>query len=167
MSKIIKIIARVENYNKGPNFCNITIKDADLNVFNIKLKEEDLIKLLQGRAYLFEVEKAIRKEKEILRFVSAILIEDCLNDEELNFFLPIFYDYSKISYLEMKFKINEYISKIKNEIIKKILNEIYKKNEKHFFLHPAGISIHHAYWGGLANHTLSMLNLTKHFLQSY
>ena len=42
-----------------------------------------------------------------------------------------------------------------------------KKCEKSFFLYPAGQRLHHNYVGGLAHHTLGMLNLANDFAKNF
>jgi len=60
---------------------------------------------------------------------------------------------------ELSLKLEEYINKIKNEKLKLLLNNIFDDKVKEKFKeHPAAISIHHNWIGGLLEHTLEILD---------
>lgn len=64
-------------------------------------------------------------------------------------------------------KIYDTIDSIQNEKIKKITFAIFKKHEENFEKYPAAKNVHHAYVGGLAYHTFSMLKLAKELANLY
>lgn len=162
-----RIIAKIESVNQGQHFSNITVVDHEKRALNIKLSLEDLNDLVVGRAYVFETETFFKEEKEMLKFIKADLIEEVLNENELNEVLPIFYKYAPITMKELKKGIESYLNKIENKNLKLITNELYKKNENRFYTHSAATKFHHAYVGGLAYHTLTMLKLSEPFVSMY
>jgi len=54
-------------------------------------------------------------------------------------------------------KLKEYIEKIQNEKLKLLLNNIFYEIGESFKRHPAAISIHHNWIGGLLEHTLEII----------
>lgn len=164
---MLKIMAKIDGVNQGPHFCNITVSDQNNKVLNIKLEKEQLKQLTIGKAYVFLVQKELKDEKEILIFQQANLLEEVLSDEELNELLPIFYQYAPITLEELKTGIEQYLNKIDNKIIKDITENLYNKFKQDFYIHAAATKFHHAYVGGLAHHTLTMLKLSEPFLTIY
>lgn len=59
------------------------------------------------------------------------------------------------------------IQNMKNEKIKQITAKILEKYKEKFLLYPAASGMHHAYAGGLAYHTISMLKIAKSLCQVY
>ncbi|WP_162140343.1 HD domain-containing protein [Haploplasma axanthum] len=167
MEEKIKLIAKIDNANQGQHFCNITVLDKNKKAFNIKLDRDVLSSLVIGKAYVFEVSKTMKEEKEVLNFENAKLIEDVLTDKELNELLPLFYNYAPISHKELKKGIEDHLNKIENKKIKAITLELYEKYKNEFYLHSAATKFHHAYVGGLAHHTLTMLKLATPFTEVY
>lgn len=167
MKEQFKIIAKLDSVNQGPHFCNITVSDKEKKAHNIKLDKKDLENLKVGKAYVFLVSKSFKEEKEILNYEDGFLIEETLSHDELNELLPIFYEYSPISHMDLKTGIESFLNSIDNKIIKKITTLIYEKYEPNFYFHVAATKFHHAYIGGLAHHTLTMLKLSTPFLEIY
>ncbi len=62
--------------------------------------------------------------------------------------------------------LDEYVSQIKNQKYRVIIDELVVNNDE-YFLYPAGKSMHHAYLGGLCEHTLSILTLADTFIKQY
>ncbi len=77
-----------------------------------------------------------------------------------------FYEKSKYSYDFLYNEFLNYYNDIQSDVYKSILDEtIFKKLD--FFKYPAAKSIHHAFIGGLAEHTLNMLKLSEKFIDMY
>ncbi len=77
-----------------------------------------------------------------------------------------FYEKSKYSYDFLYNEFLNYYNNIQSDVYKSILDEtIFKKLD--FFKYPAAKSIHHAFIGGLAEHTLNMLRLSEKFIDMY
>lgn len=73
---------------------------------------------------------------------------------------------SEYSREELKDKLNKYINKISSEEFKKIIENTVYSNED-FFIYPAAKVIHHAYIGGLCEHTINLLELSDFFITKY
>lgn len=169
MEKAFDLIAKIEGINQGPHFCNITVKNKDNEILNIKLDPKELNKVEIGKAYVFKVlEKTIvEKEKDILEYVSSSLIENVLSEEELDELLPKFYTYAPLSMKQIKKEVEKYLNKIDNKVYFEITKTIYDENKETFYIHPAATKFHHSYLGGLSYHTLSMLKLVDGFIEVY
>lgn len=77
-----------------------------------------------------------------------------------------FYPVGPISTEELKDAIMSFVVKIKNENYLKLIEELIINNDE-YFIYPAAKSIHHAYIGGIAAHTLSMLEYAEFFVNKY
>lgn len=62
---------------------------------------------------------------------------------------------------EIEAELNRYLFEITNPTWNRIVRALLKEYQKEFFTFPAAKSNHHAYVGGLAFHTLSILRLAK------
>ena len=72
-----------------------------------------------------------------------------------------------ISKEELKQRLYERISEIKNQTIYKIVLEVVNDYEKDFFDYPAATKNHHDFSGGLATHVVGMLDLADHLCKQY
>ncbi|NLH53932.1 MAG: HD domain-containing protein [Acholeplasmataceae bacterium] len=88
-----------------------------------------------------------------------------LDDSEID--KSQFFEYAKMSEEELKEGIVAYINKIDNQVIKKLVFATLKQFFPDFFRHPAALSMHHNYFGGLAYHVYSMLVLGDSFLELF
>ncbi|HHX81002.1 MAG TPA: HD domain-containing protein [Acholeplasmataceae bacterium] len=88
-----------------------------------------------------------------------------LDDSEID--KSEFFEYAKMNEEELKEAIINYINLIDNPVIKKIVFTTLKQFFSEFFKHPAAMSMHHNYFGGLAYHVYSMLTLSDTYLQMY
>ena len=59
----------------------------------------------------------------------------------------------------MEAKVNEYITMIKDEDIKTLTKTILQESKDDFFNYPAAVRNHHNFVGGLAFHSISMVEL--------
>lgn len=74
---------------------------------------------------------------------------------------------SDISKSELKDRIYKAIDEIKNPILYKIVTKLFEEYEDGFFVYPAAAKNHHEYIGGLATHTLEMIEIGRGILQLY
>lgn len=68
---------------------------------------------------------------------------------------------------KMEKEFNEFFLQIKNPVWNKIVHALIKKFHDNFFTFPAAKKNHHAFAGGLAYHTLSILRLAKAVADEY
>lgn len=67
----------------------------------------------------------------------------------------------------MEKEFNEFFKQIKNPAWSKIVHYLIQKHHEQFFTYPAAKKNHHAFAGGLAYHTLSILRLAKAVTDEY
>lgn len=77
-----------------------------------------------------------------------------------------YYNKGNYTYQQLYDELKTYYDSLTKEEYKIILDETVFK-ELDFFKYPAAKSIHHAYIGGLAEHTLSMLKLSENVIKMY
>jgi 3'-5' exoribonuclease len=81
---------------------------------------------------------------------------------------PVLYiETEPLSKEKMMEEINETLSLITNSQIHDIVRYLLNKHHKEYFSAPAAKRLHHAYAGGLAYHTISMLRLAKIIVDQY
>ena len=68
---------------------------------------------------------------------------------------------------ELKERIKQYLNIIDNDKLYSITTSLLKEYEDKFYTYPAAVKIHHNYRGGLAYHTLCMLNLANKICTLY
>lgn len=68
---------------------------------------------------------------------------------------------------QMRREIGQFVAEIKEENCHKLVKYLLKKWDARFFSYPAGKSNHHAYEGGLAYHTLTMLKDARGLADNY
>ncbi len=155
------LFAKIKAINTSDGIYNISVISTDKEEIN--LKANSVANLEIGHIYKFEIEQKNQKNY-IKDFKKTSELEDI---KEIDFVFRSFNTSNPYSLNELKDGIYAYVTQIKNEIIFKIVKDIIKMNEKKFFTYPAAQKLHHAYIGGLAYHTLSMLNLAKGFIKAY
>ncbi len=164
------VIGKVINVNQGADFYNINIEVEDKTLLNIKLNPDLTYEVLVGQIYRFLVKPEYKVNKEniiINNLVSYIPIEKLADEVDLVSLYQIFYDFSPIDPVRARNLIEKTIENIDNQVIKDITNQIYLRYKADFYLHPAATKFHHAYIGGLAHHTYTMLKMVDRFVDIY
>ncbi len=161
----MRIIGKISGINTSDNMINILVTDKDSNSYNLKISYEDGKKFTLSDVYEFEVEK---KEGERTQyFITSFKNILDFDFENKNESLRSFYCAAPLSEDELEGMINDYISKLDNKIIKDITTKLIEKYHDDYFLYPAAIKMHHAYIGGLAFHSASMLKLAEGVINAY
>lgn len=162
------IIGKVESINKGDNYCNASLTLEDKKHFNVKLNMNDDSKLTIGKVFVFELETFYKEEVKQYKAVSITPIETSdLSKVEKNRLYSAFYNYAPMPLNEIRTSIESYLNNIDNKVFKDVTAAVYDKHESKYYLHPAATKFHHAYIGGLAYHTLTMLKLVDAMLMVY
>lgn len=76
-----------------------------------------------------------------------------------------YYDHGPHNTAYLKAEIEKYTSQISDPDIKLIVEELLENED--YFIYPAAKAIHHAFIGGIATHSLSMLRLSDAFIEAY
>lgn len=76
-----------------------------------------------------------------------------------------FYAQGKLNPEQLRTKIEKYVSKVNSTDLSLILNYLLENED--FFLYPAAKGYHHTFIGGIASHTLDMLEISKAYIKKY
>lgn len=161
-------LGKIENINKGDTWANVTVILEDGNKQNIKMDPIIIDNYELNLVYYFETTSREREGKPYLWLISSKTIYEYEKDPSiLALLMEKFYDYAPKSKNEMQGIIEGYLALIKNDNINKIMNLIYQKHIDEFYVYPAATKFHHAYVGGLAYHTSTMLKMMESFIDLY
>lgn len=128
---------------------------------------EDIF-LTEGDVYYFETEPTIHNEKEQQKVLHYRHVNDCeLKLSEKERLMRTFYDFAPVDIEVVKTSVEAYLKQLKNPVISKITQTLYDKYSDSFYLYPAATKFHHAYIGGLAHHTETMLRVSEGLLKIY
>ena len=168
MSEIIKsfIYGKVKGINTSDNMLNITVEQADNTIMNLKTNDKSCL-IEQGYIYKFEYAKSDNSERQVAYLLNASKISELEDLEEVDHVYRLFDTRNPYSLKQLEETIYGYVEKIDNKILHEITYNLIKNNEEKFFVYPAATKLHHAYVGGLAYHTIGMLNLVDTFVQNY
>lgn len=158
----MEIIGKVIGVNTSDNLLNITVVNEKDEQFCIKTSDKDKT-FLTGCVYSFIVDPQ-QKERISYRLIEAHFIETVEKEDAT---LRQFYKGAPYDLATCKEKINSYISKIENPTIYAITEKLVEDHRDAYFVYPAATRMHHSYVGGLAYHTIGMLELSDSFLKNY
>ncbi|WP_035357331.1 HD domain-containing protein [Acholeplasma granularum] len=162
------VIGKVESINKGDNYCNASLSLEDKKHFNVKLGMKDDQLLTIGKIFIFEVEPFYREDVIQYKATKITPLETSdLPQKDKNKYYSNFYNYAPLPLNEIREGIESYLNKISNKILFEVTSDVYNKYEGNFYLHPAATKFHHAYVGGLAYHTFTMLKMVDAMLSVY
>lgn len=162
------LIGKVDHINQGTTFLNVNVILEDQKSRNIKLDHVSLEGLHVGKIYQFETVVEARNDLDLyLQCESYQPIETILKDDALQSLYETFYTYAPMALKEIKKTIEAYIKKIKQPTARAIVEDIYEQQKQMFYTHPAATKFHHAYVGGLAYHTMTMLKVADGFYDVY
>ncbi|MFV0287992.1 MAG: HD domain-containing protein [Mycoplasmatales bacterium] len=132
------------------------------NVYNIELRNQELEKIFiksTNKHLTYQVGNFV----EVTKLSGKSTIEKQTNTPE-NYL--DFYKKGTKEYQQLYDELLNYYEKVTIEEYKILLDETIFKNLD-FFKYPAAKSIHHDYIGGLAEHTLNLLNLSQELIKMY
>lgn len=160
--------AKVENMNVGSDFQNINVTLVNGDKKNLKLTDEQARKIELGKTYHFEIESYLKDEKEQFKVINFTGIFEYIQDPvKLKEELRNFYEYAPVDMQVLKDDILWYLNAIEHPVLSALTKYIFKQYENSFFMFPAAVRFHHAYIGGLAYHTKTMLDTAKQFTTIY
>jgi len=159
------IYARVRGINTSDSMFNITVELADSTIMNLKTNTNQDLK--QGYIYKFEIAQNSNSERLVAFLISATSVAQLEDLSEVDKVYRMFDNRNPIDLKTLEDRLQSYINKIDNKILFDITSNLIKENYNRFFIYPAATRMHHAYVGGLAYHTLGMLDLADGFLNNY
>lgn len=158
----MEIIAKILGINTSDGVYNLLVIDKDQEQFNIKTNQNEWI---IGNVYVFEVEQVIGER------ISYWLLHtkdiDVLDAKQQNDIYRGFYTSAPLSIEECESRIMDYVHQIDNPVLHDITEKLISKHNKAYFIYPAASRMHHHYVGGLAYHTIGMLEMAESFLKNY
>jgi len=161
----MRLIGKISGINTSDNMINLTVVDNESNVYNIKTNQEIGRGFVVNDVYEFnvDVKDGERKQFFIVDYKSVLEFDFLSKNQSLR----DFYSSAPVSLESLEKNIDDYLSKINNKIIKEITKELIKEYHDDYFLYPAATKMHHAYIGGLAYHSTSMLKLSDGVIEAY
>lgn len=166
-----KVISKkLQQTKNGKEFLLFTISDksSSIRVIDWYNPEKYFNDLVQGKVVKIKgkvVSFANRLQINLSREEDSLII---LNENEIN---KDKFISKKDLQIDLLTKILfDYINQIKNVNIKKFLNELFEKEtilREDFFESPAAMTIHHAYIGGLLEHTIKVIDVSLKLNESY
>lgn len=149
--------------NSGSPYLNLVLQDnsgsLDGKLWDVK---DEQVKLLEvGKVFEFRLDVLSYKgnlQLKVLSFAPVIESEIKISD-----YLPTG-DFDKDT---LRNKINDALTSIENENIKKIVRAMVIKYEDKLYDYPAASKIHHSFVGGLATHTIEMINIADALCKLY
>lgn len=165
MSNVV-IIAKVLGINTSDGVLNLLVDTENHEKMNIKVDSEyeGVIQINQIYQFNLIVKEGTERTQYIMESFKDI---NSYELEDLDEVLRKFQSTSKMSLVDSECTINSYVERIDNKIIHEITANIVARYRKDFYTYPAGVKYHHAYVGGLAYHTIGMLQLADGFIVNY
>lgn len=169
MEEVIKstIYAKVDQIMNSDGMVNLIVTLDDKTRFNLKIESERAQDLDLNCIYEFNIAKNSNSDKLSAYVLSYKHVTEIEDTQTKNDVFRKFMEGSPIDYTELKKRIEEYIENIKNNTLHNIVKTIIDKYAHDFYLYPAASKLHHAYVGGLAYHTLGMLDVAKAIAPCY
>ncbi len=159
--------AKVDSYNQTTyetNTLSVLLKDST----RLTLRIDENADVKEGEVYQFECEPIEFKGREQFLVKSHVHITDLdLSFEEEHEAMSAFYTFAPVKSEAIQQDIESYFDKLKNDALRQITLHLYEKHKRDFYRYPAATRFHHAYIGGVAHHTATMLRLVEGFVKTY
>lgn len=157
----------VESYNEATHDTDsLTVVTAAKERMTLRVEKDTEIAL--RTLYSFDIEPLTYKDKDQWKVLSFTLFEDVSLDIPTRLtILKDFYPTTPEDPSALVSLIETTLEAIENPVIKAITQALYAEHKEAFYLYPAATKFHHAFIGGVAHHTASMLKLAEGFLQVY
>ncbi len=157
----------IESYNVGTHDTDsLTVVNAKAERLTIRLEPTQTLTL--RALYHFTVEPIVYKEKDQLKLLEATPFEEkALPVVEKLTILKDFYPTTEEDPQALVNLIDKTLEAIQNPTIHALTKSLLDTHKEAFFLFPAATKFHHAYIGGVAHHTATMLKLADGFLEVY
>ena len=168
MSEIIKstVYGRVKGVNTSDNMLNISCELEDMSIMNIKTQDKTKV-IEPGLIYKFNIAQNDNSDRPVAYLMDYVKVSDIEDLDEVDRIYRMFDTRNPLTLEELMGTIYSYVEKIDNKILYEITKNLINRYKDKFFIYPAATKLHHAYIGGLAYHTIGMLNLVDTFTQNY
>jgi 3'-5' exoribonuclease len=159
--------AQVESINPSTyDTDSITVLNESKERTTLRVNKDPHFQLMN--LYFFELEPIEFKEKPGFQVLTSTHVDEMpISVTEKFNVLKNFYPATSESIEDLIEYIEKALNSIENKNIKALTEAILNPLKDKFFLYPAATKFHHAYIGGIAHHTVSMLKLMEGFLKNY
>ncbi len=159
--------AQVESINRSTyETDSITVLNEVKERTTLRVEKEPVFQLMN--LYFFELEPIEFKDKPSFHVLKSTHVDEMpISVTEKFNVLKNFYPATSESIEDLIEYIEKALASIQNKNIKALTESILNPLKDKFFLYPAATKFHHAYIGGIAHHTVSMLKLMEGFLKNY
>ncbi len=159
--------AQVESINSSTyETDSITVLNEAKERTTLRVEKEPVFQLMN--LYFFELQPIEFKEKPSFQVLKSTHVDEMPISVTDKFnVLKNFYPATSESIEDLIKYIEKALESIQNKNIKALTEAILNPLKDKFFLYPAATKFHHAYIGGIAHHTVSMLKLMEGFLKNY
>ena len=161
----MQIIGKISGINTSDNMINILVVDNNNVSYNLKINQEDGKAFVINEVYEFTV--LVKEGERTQYFIEKYRSILDFKFEDKNKSLRDFYNSAPVDLVSLEKEIDKYINVIDNKIIKEITKSLIDLYHDDYFLYPAATKMHHAYIGGLAYHSTSMLKLADGVIAAY
>lgn len=155
----------LETSNSNDNFVNLVIRTDNDTLYNVKTSKEVKETLKPNHVYEFNCE--VKEGKRTSYHLISVLDVSLMESEKRYEILQKFMAHTDHDFYYYKSKLYSYLALIDNKIIYDITKKIIDENILDFLTYQGGMRVHHAYLGGLIEHTVGMLELATAFLKIY
>ena len=157
---------KIKSINSNDGMFNLLTTLPDKTDIHIKTEQTNTdIKI--GYIYKMKVARNSNSERNVYYLVEYKAVSKLKDLNEIDMAYRLYNNTCPYSLEELNTRINVYVESIENEVIYNITKTLLEENYKEFFIYPAAQRFHHNYVGGLAYHTLGMLDLVEGFLNTY
>lgn len=163
--KVLVAEKHLSRTKEGKHFLRLSLMDPSGRIEGILWDNAEQVSQSISQGQVVEIRgmvKYYQKEKQIkLQAINPVPI----GQENLEAFLPS----TSRKKEEMEEEFHRVIRGIKNSFLRRLLEDIFRDPEiwKAFCKAPAAKSMHHAFLGGLLEHTLSLVSLVQLVLKHY
>lgn len=147
----------------GKNFLSLVFEDTSGTISGKywDAKKEDATEFAAGTIVHLIGKKELYQTTPQVRIIHM----DVVSDKTVN--RSQFVESAPVSKEEMESEFNDIFFEITNPTWNRVVRNLVQKHQDIFFTQPAAKSNHHAFEGGLAYHTLSMVKLAKEICKLY
>ncbi len=167
MKPVKKFYAKIDSYNQTTYETNtLSVLLADETRLTLRIDESETVK--EEEVYYFEAKPIEFKGREQYLVETYRHISACdIGLEEKIRIMREFYRFAPVDVSRSKQTVERYLAAIENPVVKTITDNLYEQYKEAFYLYPAATRFHHAYIGGVAHHTATMLTLSDGLVKTY
>lgn len=149
--------------NKGAPYLNLKLADktGEMEAKFWDVKDEDVATCKAGQVVNFTFEVIFYKTGLQIRVVKA----GALDQSQIQ--LEDYVVQGRTSQSEREAEAQRLIQSIQNKVLRQLTIEALKEVADKYYTYPAAKSIHHAYLGGLSEHSLSMAHVCEKLCEHY